>query len=60
VGFSANLGSSVVQYLCYFGGEINVSILIERNCEIEVSVSILYLGCVFECHMVVFIWSSTF
>lgn len=51
----------VVQYLCNFGGEINVSILIERNCEIEeVSISVLYLGCVFQCHMVVIIWSSTF
>jgi hypothetical protein len=38
----------VVQYSCNFGGEINVSILIVRNCEIEeVSMSILYLGCVF-------------
>jgi hypothetical protein len=25
----------VTQYSCNFGGEINVSILIERNCEIE-------------------------
>lgn len=36
----------VVQYLCTYGGEINVSIVIERNCKIEdVSISILYWLC---------------
>jgi hypothetical protein len=38
-----------------------MSILINRSGEIEeVSISILYLDCVFQCHMVVFIWSSAF